>query len=152
MDDNGFVTVAEGAKLVGVSTSALYQRIKKGDLETVSEDGVTKLWREDLIKLFQLSNEAEKEDSQEGFKVLSKQLEVMQKECEVKNQQIHQLHQQIDHLTQLLAMKEKNTETQLMLMSAEKKRLPWWRRWLYKKKDDDKIAYYGGEQSARRHD
>ena len=132
MDDNNFVSVSEAARIIGISTSALYQRIKKGDLEAIQQDGVTKLCREELTKVFESDYQVNGNLSQDAFKTLIKQLEILQNECETKNRQIEELHQQLDHLTQLLAMKEKNT--QLMLTSAEKKSL--WRKLFLKEKKD----------------
>jgi predicted DNA-binding protein YlxM (UPF0122 family) len=128
-NEEGWLTVKEAAEKAGITTQAIYKKLKNNGLQTKKEDGrIYVLWEDIQTWAQPVANN----DTTEIIEVLKNQIESNQQTINLLQTQLQEKDAQINHLHVILAQSQDNMKrTQLALESAENRlKTPWWTRLL----------------------
>ena len=122
-----WLTVKETAEKVGMTTQAIYKRIKNNELQTKKENGLTYVIFEEVANSLQ---PVAKNDTTEIVELLKSQIESNQQTINLLQMQLQEKDEQIKQLHVIMARSQDNFKhTQLALESAEKQlQTSWWNR------------------------
>lgn len=127
-----WLTVKEAAEKAGVTTQAIYKKLKANELQTKKENGLTYvLWEEVANWTQPVANG----DATEVIELLKNQIEANQQTINLLQTQLAEKDEQINQLHVILAQSQDNLkQTRLALESAEVElRSSWWERIFGKK-------------------
>ncbi|MBI4707739.1 MAG: helix-turn-helix domain-containing protein [Candidatus Omnitrophica bacterium] len=128
-----WLTVKEAADKAGITTQAIYKKLKHNGLQTKKEDGrIYVLWEDIQTWAQPVANN----DTTEIIEVLKNQLESNQQTINLLQTQLQEKDAQINQLHVILAQSQDIMKrTQLALESAENRlKTPWWTRFLRRRK------------------
>lgn len=122
-----WLTVKAAAEKAGLTTQAIYKKIKANELQTQKEKGLTYvLWEE----VANSSQPVDNTDATSVGELLKCQMETNQQTINLLQTQLQEKDEQIKHLHLIMAQSQENLKTtQLALTSAEaESQASWWGR------------------------
>ena len=126
-----WVTMTEACKILGISQSTLYRRVKKGEIESKKEDNAT-------MCLVSVSNESQDDtmDTQELLSQLRGEVEYLRNELTQKESQTEEARKAAVEASQrhdtIVLQLTRQLENQQRLLEHQQE--PWYRRWCRKRR------------------
>ena len=130
-----WVSVAEATQLIGISERSLRYRISKGTIESKLENGKRLV----CVELDDTSHEKPHaklhENTHEILHVKDERIAGLQSQVADLQEQLSRRDEQIDHLTQVVAMSQKNVaalteqlDTSRQMIEDMREQRSWWKR------------------------